>query len=291
MMISEYMAIFRRNLPYVVRRDASVRSLFSHEGCQFLEKRGEDGDLLALLCYHENVILLLCVDAPYRNRGWGSELLALAEEKIRSGGYADVRLGAGVGYLVPGVPTHCPAFSSASETFILPEWEDASGFFKKCGYRHAWDCNCFDMAKLLLPEDGFCEDASIRLATPNDKAAILGMLADAHPSFIKHYQKDALYQEESDGRVLVFCEENKPIGALIATLGADGIGTVGCVAVLRAFRGRGVATRLVRYATAHLARCGANFAFVGYTYSGMERLYGKCGYKITSYYMMGKKKL
>ena len=291
MMISEYMSIFRRNLPYVVRRDASVCALFSHEGCQFLEKRGEDGALLALLCYHENVILLLCVDAPYRNLGWGSELLAHAEEKIRAGGYADVRLGAGVGYLIPGVPTHCPAFSSASETCVLPEWEDTSGFFTKRGYRHAWDCNCFDMAKALSPEDAFGEDALIRLATPNDKAAVLGTMADAHPSFIKHYQKDALYQEGNDGRVLVFCEGNKPIGALIATVGTDGIGTIGCVAVLRAFRGRGAATRLVRYATAHLARREANFAFVGYTYSGVERLYGKCGYKITSYYLMGKKEL
>ena len=291
MMISEYLSIFRRNLPYVVRRDASVCALFSHEGCQFLEKRGEDGALLALLCYHENVILLLCVDAPYRNLGWGSELLGLAEEKIRAGGYADVRLGAGVGYLVPGVPTHCPAFSSASETCVLPEWEDTSGFFTKRGYRHAWDCNCFDMAKALSPEDAFGEDALIRLATPNDKAAVLGMMADAHPSFTRHYQKDALYQEESDGRVLVFCEGNKPIGALIATVGADGIGSIGCVAVLRAFRGQGVAMRLVRYATGYLARRGANFAFVGYTYSGMERLYGKCSYKITSYYLMGKKDL
>ena len=291
MMISEYLSIFRRNLPYVVRRDASVCALFSHEGCQFLEKRGEDGALLALLCYHENVILLLCVDAPYRNLGWGSELLALAEEEIRACGYSDVRLGAGVGYLMSGVPTHFPAFFSSTEEIVLPEWEDFSSFFKKRGYRHAWDCNCFDMAKALLPEDASIGDASISLVTPDDKAAILGMMEDAHPSFTRHYQKDALYQEGNDSRVIAFYAENKPLGALIVTLGADDVGTIGCVAVLHAFRGQGVAMRLVRYATGYLARRGANFAFVGYTYSGMERLYGKCGYQIRSYYLMGKKDL
>ncbi|MBR6768417.1 MAG: hypothetical protein IKM34_02910 [Clostridia bacterium] len=45
----------------------------------------------------------------------------------------------------------------------------------------------------------------------------------------------------------------------------------------------------MRYATEYLALRGAKFAFVGYTYSGMERLYGKCGYRISSYYMMAKK--
>ena len=69
----------------------------------------------------------------------------------------------------------------------------------------------------------------------------------------------------------------------------DGVGLIGCVTVLDAFRGQGIASRLVRYATEYLALRGAKFAFVGYTYSGMERLYGKCGYRISSYYMMAKK--
>ena len=89
--------------------------------------------------------------------------------------------------------------------------------------------------------------------------------------------------------MLAFYENNKPIGALIVTCGENGVGLVGCVAVLPAFRGQGVAKRLVQHATGHLAHNGANFAFVGYTYSGMNRLYGKCGYKISSYYLMGKK--
>ena len=71
----------------------------------------------------------------------------------------------------------------------------------------------------------------------------------------------------------------------------DGVGLIGCVTVLDAFRGQGIASRLVRYATEYLALRGTKFAFVGYTYSGMERLYAKCGYRISSYYMMAKKKL
>ena len=69
-MVQEYLSIFRRNLPYVVRTDESVLALFSHGKCEFLEKRNENGALSALLCYCDNVILLLCVDEPYRKRGW-----------------------------------------------------------------------------------------------------------------------------------------------------------------------------------------------------------------------------
>lgn len=290
-MFREYLAIFRRNLPYAVRRDESVLSLFSHEGCRFLEKRNEDGALAALLCYCDNVILLLCVDKAYRKRGWGSELLALAEDAIGAAGFGEVCLGTGFSYLVPGVPTHRPQFSSTREAKISPEWEDHAAFFEKRGYRHAWTCNCFDMAQVLRPHDWREDDACVRFAESEDRDAVCAMMQKAHGAFGKHYAKEALYREEGESRVLLFCRESAPIGALILTLGEDGVGHVGCVAVLQAVRGQGVATRLVRYATDVLARGGANFAFVGYTYSGMERLYGKCGYEISSYYFMGRKRL
>lgn len=290
-MIQEYLAIFRRNLPYVIRKDASVLALFSHEGCKFLEKRNESGELSALLCYSGNVILLLCVDAPYRNRGWGSELLALAETEIGQSGCDEVTLGAGFSYLMPGVPTHTPQFVSASERTLSPAWEDFSAFFKKRGYLHAWFCNCFDMKKSLSRDGDLPQDGSLHFASLAEKDAVCRMVEEAHASFVKHYRNESLYHESSARRVLVFGEEDTVKGALILTSGEDGVGLVGCVAVHKAFRGRGIAKRLVRYGTDHLALRGAKIAFVGYTYSGMERLYGKCGYEISSYYFMGRKRL
>ena len=256
-----------------------------------LEKRNENRELSALLCYADNVILLLCVDKPYRKCGWGSALLATAEEKIKESGFDEVILGAGFSYLVPGVPTHTPHFPSASEAPIAPVWEDHSAFFEKRGYRHSWNGNCFDMTRRLSVNAVLPQDASLHFAVLSEKDAVCEMVENAHLSFAKYYRNEALYQEANASRVLVFCEEKKPLGALIVTCGEDGVGLVGCVTVLSAFRGRGIAKHLVRYATEHLALRGANFAFVGYTYSGMERLYGKSGYEISSYYLMGKKKL
>jgi len=290
-MLQEYLSIFRRNLPYVIRTDESALALFSHEKCRFLEKRDDNGALLALLCYCDNVILLLCVDEPYRKRGWGSELLSIAEDKIHSAGFDEVCLGAGFSYLVPGVPTHRPQFPTTSEGAISPVWEDCSAFFEKRGYLHSWDCNCFDMARKLSRDEAFLEDGHLCFAELSEKDAVSAMMEKAHASFAKYYRNEALYQDGSASRVLAFYEDGKPIGALIVTQGKDSVGLVGCVAVLHAARGQGVATRLVRHATCYLARRGANFAFVGYTYSGMERLYGKCGYEISSYYLMGKKKM
>lgn len=290
-MLSEYLDIFRRNLPYVVRGDDSVVALFSHAGCEFLEKRDESGALHALLCYHDNVILLLCVDEVYRKRGWGSELLAHAEKEIRKRGFDEVVLGAGFSYLMPGVPTHRPQFPSPSERVLTLSWEDHSAFFEKRGYIHSWDCNCFDMARVLSCDEVLFEDDSLRFAESKDRNAICKMMEEAHGSFAKYYRKDALYQEGNASRVLAFYDRDKAIGALIVTCGEDCVGLVGCVAVLPAFRGRGIAKRLAQHATGYLASRGVNFAFVGYTYSGMERLYGKCGYEISSYYLMGRKSL
>lgn len=289
-MLQEYLSIFRRNLPYVIRTDESVLALFSHEKCGFLEKRSENGALSALLCYCDNVILLLCVDEPYRKQGWGSELLAIAEEKIRENGFDEVVLGAGFSYLVPGVPMHKPYFLSQREGVLDLSWEDHAAFFEKRGYLHSWDCNCFDMARELSRDEAFLEDGSLRFAELSEKDAICDMMQEAHASFAKYYRNEALYFGGAS-RVLAFFDEGKALGALIVTHGKDGVGLIGCVAVLQAHRGQGIATRLFQYATGHLARTGAKFAFVGYTYSGMERLYGKCGYKISSYYLMGKKTL
>ena len=244
----------------MIRKDASVLSLFSHEGCVFLEKRNDNGELSALLCYCDNVILLLCVDKPYRNKGWGSELLSCAEEEILSKGFDEIKLGAGFSYLVPGVPTHRPQFPSASEADITPAWEDCSSFFEKRGYLHSWNCNCFDMLRKLSSVGGEMPvDPCVRFAAASEKETICDMMEEAHASFAKYYRTEMLYRDGND-RVLAFYENGKPLGALIVTHGEDGVGLVGCVAVLNAFRGRGIALRLVRYATEYLARRKANFA-------------------------------
>lgn len=288
----DYLMLFLRNFPHVIRESESVRSILSHKDCRFLEKRNEKGDLIGALLYHENTILMLCVDKPYRKQGIGGALLQKAEEEIRAAGYSDVVIGAGFSYLAPGVPMHQPIFPSPSEVAINPPWEDHSAFFQKRGYTHNSDSNCFDL--LLEPitvEATFDEDLVFTFAEERDKEAVLTMVEDAYASFAKHYRKVELYQKDSPKRILLVWYQDQLAGALILSPSADGVGRIGCVTVLKAFRGQGIATRLVHYATHQLALGGVKKAFVGYTYSGLEKLYGKVGYQISSYYLKAKKRL
>lgn len=68
-------------------------------------------------------------------------------------------------------------------------------------------------------------------------------------------------------------------------------GSVGCTAVRKSHQGHGIASNLVILGTRHLKDCGMQEAFLGYTYSGLDRLYGSAGYRICRFYFMAKKAL
>ena len=80
-------------------------------------------------------------------------------------------------------------------------------------------------------------------------------------------------------------------GALLVSLETEGVGvgSVGCTAVRPAYQGRHIAVQMVQAATAYLKDAGMTDAFLGYTYSGLDHMYGYAGYKICTYYMMAKK--
>ena len=48
---------------------------------------------------------------------------------------------------------------------------------------------------------------------------------------------------------------------------------------------------MVLAGTRSLRDAGLERAFLGYTYSGLERLYGRAGYRICAYYFMAQKRL
>ena len=70
-----------------------------------------------------------------------------------------------------------------------------------------------------------------------------------------------------------------------------GLGSIGCTVVKRSFQGRHIAVNLVILGTKYLKEAGMKEAYLGYTYTGLDRLYGYAGYKICVYYMMAKKNL
>ena len=81
------------------------------------------------------------------------------------------------------------------------------------------------------------------------------------------------------------------LGCLIADGARGGLGSIGCVAVANRARGRGVASDMVRCATRYITDQGSVRGFLSYTYTGLDKLYGKAGFRISVYYMMAAKVL
>lgn len=287
--MNEYIDIFRREFPRCVRAEESIRRIFA---CSTLLEEREREELTGFALVEENNILLLWVDAARRRQGVGSRLLSRAEELIRSAGYGEVTVGAGKHYLMPGVPALSQPFhESLAEPELYDDLtDDAVRFFRSRGYFHHWDCNCFDMRASLkepLPE----VKTPCRWAEPGDLPAVTECVQAAWDEFTQYYQDEALYAPGNSQRVLIAECEGQVAGALIVSFETEGkgLGSVGCTAVRPDFRGRRIASDMVVEGARRLRDAGLGQAFLGYTYSGLDRLYGEAGYRICTYYFMGKK--
>ena len=104
---------------------------------------------------------------------------------------------------------------------------------------------------------------------------------------------EALYDEANSQRVLIALDGSKVCGTLIvsAETEAPGLGSVGCTAVAHAWRGRHIAANMILLGSRYLRDLGLKNGFLGYTYSGLDKLYGLAGYRICAYYLMAAKKL
>ena len=292
--LNQLFDLYRRCFPCCVREDAVVRALI--DKATIISRCDGVGNLIGASVIEDNNILLLCVDRLHRNQGIGSELLAESENLIRSNGFDTVTIGAGAHYIMPGIPSLHPMPGDKLEPASLyPQLEDHSDFFTRRGFRHRWDCSCFDMRMRL---DDFCADPiadnlCYRFAESSDLPAVLDCVADAHAPFVKHYRKPELYQPDNSTRVLVAQSGESIAGTLLVSLESEGPGrgSVGCTAVRQSHQGQGIASNLVILGTKHLKDAGMNEAFLGYTYSGLDKLYGRAGYRICCYYFMAEKKL
>lgn len=302
-MIQEIYQLFRRTLPFVVREEESVLALLSNKDNKIIEKRNEENQLIGVSVVRNNTILLLCVDKEYRGQGIGSRLLAQSEEAIRVAGYDEVVVGAGDDYITPGVPTskrYAPAVNERLEAGID---ETASSFFEHRGYVHSWDCNCFDMkfplcefAKEEYSIGDTIDGVQYRFATIKDRPGVSACTDAACEEFTRWYQGEALYTDaenpENYSRVLIAEKDGKVVGTLIVDTNAkNGLGSVGCTAVHPDFRGKHIAVNMVTLGTKYLRDAGMKEAYLSYTYSGLDRMYGYAGYKIFVYFMMARKKL
>ncbi|MDE7324757.1 MAG: GNAT family N-acetyltransferase [Lachnospiraceae bacterium] len=297
-MVQELTDIFERNFPYVERNGLSVQRILGHKENMVIARRDEKNRLIGAAVVNQSTILMLCVDQEYRGQGIGSELLKKAEDAIWEKGFEKINVGVGFDYLAPGVPTSKCYFPAENEKLYPGLDETASDFFTHRGYVHSWGCNCFDMRFSLneFEREGYDAGVEIdgityRFASLGDKDAVCACMDDAYPEFTGYYRDDILYQEGKGVGVLIAVSGNEVIGALIiGTEDAEkGLGSVGCVAVREGWRGRHIAVNLVTVGTKHLKKNGFLKAYLSYTYSGLDHMYGYAGYKICVYFMMAEK--
>lgn len=300
-MLQERLEIFRRNFPYIVRDDETVKQILTHQENQFIERRNENGGLIGLSVVNRNVILMLCVDQAYRQRGIGTELLKQSEKLIREAGYDKCSVGVGLDYLMPGVPTSKHYYPAENIRLSEGVNSKASDFFERRGYQHSWEkADCFDMQFDLqdLTESSYqigdtIEGITYRFATPKDQPGILQCTEDACAEFTPYYQDQKLYDPKGEERVLIAHKGQEVCGALLVgpEPSAPFLGSIGCTTVKRAFQGQHIATNLVLLGTGALKDMGMKQAYLSYTYTGLDRLYGTAGYRISVFFMMAKKRL
>ncbi len=295
----EVYKLFRETLPYIVRDEEKVLRILENPDNKIIEERNEEQKLIGVSVIHKNIILLLCVEEKYRNQGLGSRLLKKSEEAIKDAGYSEVIVGAGDDYLAPGVPTSKQYAPAENEQLDERVNEIASRFFEKRGYQHSWDCNCFDM-KFPLCEFSKNEHSvgdvidgiQYRFATIEDLADVCECTNAAWEEFTGWYQNEFLYTENDSSRVLVATDGERVVGTLIVDREAkSGLGSVGCTTVHPEYQGRHIAVNMVTLGTKYLKDVGMKEAYLSYTYSGLDHMYGYAGYKIFVYFMMAKKKL
>lgn len=299
-MISELFDIYIRNFPFIVRDEETVLGILKNRDNRVIEKRNDQKELIGVSVINRNTIILLCVDEEYRNRGLGTELLAESELIVKNNGYEEINVGDGFDYLMPGVPTSKRYYEAENENLYENISETASDFFEKRGYEHSWDCNCFDMRFLLKDFSNekhsvgdIIDGISYRWAETTDMEEICKCTDDACEEFTQWYRNEELYKEDSGQKVLIAADNNEVVGTLIVDTEAEGqgLGSIGCTTVKRKYQGRHIAVNLVVLGTKYLRDMGLKEAYLSYTYSGLDHLYGYAGYKICIYYMMAKKGL
>lgn len=298
--MNELFEIYKRNFPFIVRADDTAACILENKSNKIIAKRNKQNQLIGVSVINKNTIILLCVDTEYRNKGIGAELLKMSEKVILEDGYNEITVGAGFDYIMPGIPTSKGYFKSENENLYSNINETACCFFTKRGYSHSWGCDCFDMR---LPLKDFNKEThsigdtidgiSYRWASLSDLDEICKCTDDAYMDFTKYYKYENLYNENSNQKVLIAVKNNEVAGTLIVSIETEGagLGSVGCTTVKHSCQGKHIAVNLVILGTKYLRDIGMREAFLGYTYTGLDHLYGYAGYKICIYYMMAKKEI
>lgn len=298
--ILEIYEMFKRNLPFIIREKEIVLSILGNRDNIIITRDDGNGRLIAAAVANNSTILLLCVDKEYQNRGIGSGLLCECENIFIKNGFNKFNAGLGFDYIMPGVPAARSYYKAENEGLSQDINNIAADFFAKRGYIHSCNCDFFDM-KISLRD--FIKDSYnigdvidgviYKWATEDNINGIYECTDDAYGDFTKYYRNKELYNSSSKQKVLVALCNSQVAGTLIVNSEDTGnsTGCFGCLTVRHAYQGKYIAVNLITIGTKYLKDMGFKEAFIGYTYSGLEHLYGYAGYKIWVYYMMAAKEV
>ena len=301
--MNKYYEMFRKNFPYIVRNEEEALAIINNPENKIIEISDENGNLVGVSIIHKNTILMLCVNKEYRNNGIGSKLLNESENHIYKKEYDKANIGVGDNYLMPGIPMATkPYEEQLKEDKIYNDVNnDSYKFFARRGYVHSWDdANCFDMRaeldKVEFPNESIgdtIDGITYRFATISDIPKIVECTDDAEQDFTKYYKNEKLYSDDSKQKVLIATNNDEVCGTLIISIEteAKGLGSVGCTAVSHKYRGKHIGVNMVVLGTKYLKELGLKNGYLGYTYSGLDKMYGYAGYKICIYYAMAQKHL
>ncbi len=267
--------------PDIITYDDRIKEVISD--ASVFTREDANGDIIAAAAVKENKIAFLCVHPDHRGQGIGSSLFAQCETHVKSLGYDKIQMFGLEPYITPGAPLY----------------DGNKELFEKLGYLHTWgDDECVDMKTdlsfikgLELKLGDTVNGLTYRFATPDDKSAVLDCVKDAHIGFLPYYTSDELYDPDNEEHILIALDGDIVCGTLLVECYDKALGSVGCTATRHAYRGRGVATTMVKIGTKFLADEGFESAWLGFTYTGIIPMYGKSGYSVFMKYFMGEKTL
>ena len=286
--MEELLKIYHKNFPNNIRDENTVKKIFGDSNNYIIQKRNNN-ELIAVSVINKDTIIMLCVNKEYRNKGIGTDLLNQSETYVLNNGFNKINVGVGFDYLTPGVPINA----------------DNIVFFTKRGYINSWgDIECFDMNMKL--EDFNYNNYKIgdsingviyKWASYSDINQIIDCTDDAcqyqDEKFSKYYKNPKLYEERNNERVIIAIKNNQVVGCIMVCFETEGkgIGSVGCTAVRFSQAHHKIGTNMVMIGTKCLKDAGLIYGHLGYTYTGLDKMYGYSGYKITVKYMMAEKLL
>ncbi len=270
-------SLFRECFPQLTASYDSFTRLLKPDECEII-KRTENGAVIGFGIRCGEHIRLLCVAPDSRGKGIGSDILSECENMISSADYEHAVLGEDSWFFLGAVLSE-------------DKWDSrSSDFFEKRGY--VFSDSCMEMsAKAAELDMGSVPhtDAEHRFIRPDEHDMLISAVARVDKDWCRYFSDDTCTFASLCGNEIVsFCIAEDHCTTLITGEGIN-IGSVGCVGTVPEMRKKGYGLAMVAAASDILRNRGCSDIYIHYT--GLDKWYGKLGFKPLIRFATGKKLL